>query len=287
MQTSIYDAYVNSSLESWFSTLYQSVSQHNINGLLFPSFPSDEIQRAMVGFCGVHTLKEISMFYAQCQEALAKAQFTFSERTKILDFGCGFGRLTRFFLKDAPGENIFAADCTKDFINICQDTFPVSCIPPDNFLLNTPLPPLDLPSGTFDLVTAYSVFTHLAEHAATAWLDEMHRILKPGGVLVITLRQKSFLEQSSQLSRLSSLSHYEQVMYDAFGDFPLHIQRYVRGEYLYHPSGGGNDLSSEFYGDTVVPPVYVRKNWLERFDLLTMFDDISRCSQAFLALRAK
>ncbi len=39
--------------------------------------------------------------------------------------------------------------------------------------------------GSFDLIWAVSVFTHLAE-TWSAWLLELHRVLKPGGILLAT-----------------------------------------------------------------------------------------------------
>jgi len=45
--------------------------------------------------------------------------------------------------------------------------------------------PLGLEHGSFDLVWAISVFTHLTDNSS-AWLLELHRLLKPGGLLIAT-----------------------------------------------------------------------------------------------------
>jgi SAM-dependent methyltransferase len=50
---------------------------------------------------------------------------------------------------------------------------------------NDALPPIDLPSGTFDLISGFSVFTHLLE-TWPAWLLEIHRMLAPGGYAAFT-----------------------------------------------------------------------------------------------------
>ena len=34
--------------------------------------------------------------------------------SKILDYGCGWGRIIRFFLKDVPSRNLFAVDPDKN-----------------------------------------------------------------------------------------------------------------------------------------------------------------------------
>src|SRR6185503_19151181 len=38
----------------------------------------------------------------------------------------------------------------------------------------------------FDLVIAVSIWSHFAENSALRWLEEMRRIIKPGGSLVMT-----------------------------------------------------------------------------------------------------
>jgi SAM-dependent methyltransferase len=58
---------------------------------------------------------------------------------------------------------------------------------PGRFLATTPVPPLPYPSEHFDLVYCLSVFTHLSESMQDLWLAELNRILKPGGVLLLTI----------------------------------------------------------------------------------------------------
>lgn len=57
--------------------------------------------------------------------------------------------------------------------------------PPLHAVCNGPEPPLNLGYGTFDLAWALSVFTHLTD-SSLAWLAELHRLLKPGGLLIAT-----------------------------------------------------------------------------------------------------
>jgi SAM-dependent methyltransferase len=55
------------------------------------------------------------------------------------------------------------------------------------FDTNPAAPPLRYDAGSFDLVYAISVFTHLDEASQAAWLDELARVLAPGGLLIATL----------------------------------------------------------------------------------------------------
>jgi SAM-dependent methyltransferase len=51
-------------------------------------------------------------------------------------------------------------------------------------------PPLPIPDAQFDVVTAFSVFTHIDE-LESPWLLELRRILKPGGLLYATIHDES------------------------------------------------------------------------------------------------
>jgi SAM-dependent methyltransferase len=100
---------------------------------------------------------------------------------RVLDFGCGAGRTLRHFLDEASaGTELWGADIDADSIawlsgNLC---------PPLHAIRNADAPPLQVDAG-FDLIWALSVFTHLTD-LSLSWLAELHRLLKPGGLLVAT-----------------------------------------------------------------------------------------------------
>jgi SAM-dependent methyltransferase len=51
--------------------------------------------------------------------------------------------------------------------------------------VNSELPPVPQRDGWFDVIWAASVFTHLSS-PWSAWLLELHRVLKPGGLLLVS-----------------------------------------------------------------------------------------------------
>ena len=57
--------------------------------------------------------------------------------------------------------------------------------PPFMAFQSDEMPPLALGDESLDLVYACSVFTHIAD-LWSAWLLELHRVLKPGGLLIAT-----------------------------------------------------------------------------------------------------
>ena len=98
----------------------------------------------------------------------------------VLDFGCGCGRVLRF-LSQLPDISAFGSDVNPDHVAWCRLALPQTTVK-----ANGPLPPLDYESESFDFVYAYSVFTHLSERAMFAWLDELGRVIKPGGIVLLT-----------------------------------------------------------------------------------------------------
>lgn len=66
-------------------------------------------------------------------------------------------------------------------------------------------PPLDVRDATFDVVISNSVFSHLTLDAARAWTDEMARIMKPGGLALLSYHGDfslaTFLSNSEALVR--------------------------------------------------------------------------------------
>jgi SAM-dependent methyltransferase len=103
------------------------------------------------------------------------------EGRRVLDFGCGAGRTLRHFLTEAESAEFWGADQDEASIAWLQDEL----CPPLHAWRSAQAPPLALEHGSFDLAWAVSVFTHLTI-TSIPWLLELHRLLKPGGLLIAT-----------------------------------------------------------------------------------------------------
>jgi SAM-dependent methyltransferase len=100
---------------------------------------------------------------------------------RVLDFGSGAGRTLRHFVTEAQSAEFWGSDIDEASIAWLQ----ANMCPPFHAWQSAHSPPLGLQYGSFDLIYAVSVFTHLTDNS-TAWLLELHRLLKPGGLLVAT-----------------------------------------------------------------------------------------------------
>ncbi len=103
------------------------------------------------------------------------------EGKRVLDFGCGAGRTLRHFLSEAEQAEFHGCDIDEPSIAWLTEHFS----PPLHVFENGEQPQLPQPNGFFDLVYALSVFTHLSDDWA-GWLLELHRVLKPDGLLFAT-----------------------------------------------------------------------------------------------------
>lgn len=100
----------------------------------------------------------------------------------VMDFGCASGRVLRHFLCQSPGLDLWG--CDINFRNV--EWVRRFLAPSIKVFQSSVLPNLPLEDRSLDLVYAFSVFTHIDEFEI-AWLLELRRILKPGGVAYLTI----------------------------------------------------------------------------------------------------
>jgi SAM-dependent methyltransferase len=112
----------------------------------------------------------------------------------VLDFGCGCGRVTRYFSEHAGG--VAGSDVNGKAVAWCRDQLRFA-----QFESNGLAPPLAFGDESFDLVYALSVFTHLTEDLQLAWRDELRRVLRTGGRLLITTHGRSYVPRLDDAER--------------------------------------------------------------------------------------
>lgn len=161
-------------------------------------------------------------------------------------------------MRDASHKDLFGSDCWKEILDVsatdnkwCNFT-PVGAFPPSSFSRDS-----------FDVIYLYSVFSHLSEDCHLAWVQEFHRILKPGGILITTTRSYEYLNRLNKNRNVDSSNGLKQSMLAtaAFDNFSETKRKYLSGEFCFAGTGGGGPLSAEFYGEASIPPGYVQKMW--------------------------
>ena len=114
------------------------------------------------------------------------AHVPLGELDSVLDFGCGCGRVTRYWT-DFTG-SVSGSDVSAKAVDWCRANLPFARVES-----NTLAPPLVFADESFDLVYALSVFTHLTDELQIAWRTELRRVLRRGGLLLLTTHGDSYI----------------------------------------------------------------------------------------------
>ena len=160
-------------------------------------------------------------------------------RSHVLDFGCGCGRVLVYF-KDATGCRMTGSDIDGEAIAWCKDNLADF----GNFVQNGALPPFPIADSTFDLVYSVSVFTHLPERMQFQWLNELQRVTKPGGYLLLTTRGT------------------EQVPLTWFQRLRFRLTGFV------YVAGGKTPGLPDFYRNAFHAESYIRRRWNKFFEVI-------------------
>lgn len=227
----------------------------NIRALL-PELPERSLQMRWNGTAGLQLINQGKAFYVRAKERLSRSSAVALEDSKVLDFGCGWGRLTRFFARDVAPGALFGCDPVEEILDVSRRLRVPATLARCDFV------PERLPfEERFDLVFAFSVFTHISEAAHEACLRAIHASLSPGGILIVTVRSPAYLGHSDAM----------RPLLDSLGADPLAALAEPR--YLFvphaaepqHPQYHGGEMT---YGETVISLPYIEQRWAPLFELV-------------------
>lgn len=130
------------------------------------------------------------------QAALMNAGRRMGDFHSILDFGCGCGRTLLWLTRQFPDTRFHGTDVDAQAIAWCRAQLPAA-----DLRVNAALPPLATPGAAFDLIYSVSVFTHLPADRQRQWLRELARVLRPGGILLLTVHGEGATRQLDEAAQ--------------------------------------------------------------------------------------
>lgn len=203
----------------------------------FPSMASQEVQNNWTGSHGKVLLRQSEIFARMLVSGYAATTGRKIADATILDYGCGWGRLIRLLYKYSSIENIYGVDPWGESIRICREN-KVGC-----HLAISDYVPDTLPfDHQFDLIFAFSVFTHLSEKTTAKVLNTLRNYISPSGMLAITIRPKEYWEihQKGKLAAEMTKMHEQSGF-----AFTPHHRDPIDGDITY----GDSSISLEYLAD--------------------------------------
>ena len=203
-----------------------------------PIMASDEVQRNWTGNSGYSLLAQSSAFIRAVEGGYWQYCGRSLEGASILDYGCGWGRLLRLMYKFTDPKNLYGCDPWDRSIQICRQDGVVANLEISSYL------PRELPFGStkFDLIYAFSVFTHLSERAAKMAIDACRLSIKENGLAAITIRPPAYWNVHQESGGFVKREDMQAAHRERGFAFAPHNREAVEGDVTY----GDTSMSLEF-----------------------------------------
>lgn len=193
---------------------------------------------------------------------------TLKDCQRILDFGGGVGRILRAVQRRTSAD-LVCYDLHEPSIDWARTHMPFG-----RWEHGQEFPSINEPDESFDLIYAASVLTHLDEHLQDAWLLEWKRLLKPGGLLVVTFRGEDYIKD---VLRTKSEDYADQIGSDceAGGGFA----------FVNHDAWAG--IFPEYYADAYHLTPYVKSHWGSYVEVISIVSAAGLAGQQDAAVLRK
>lgn len=212
----------------------------------------DREQRKRVDGHGIEAIFNIGGYSnAKKLDAVARhfAGRGLAEIGPVLDWGCGCGRVARFLVRE--GVDLHGADIDADNVAWCREHVGT------NFVAISPDPPTPFADDFFGAIYGLSVFTHLTRDYEQAWLAELRRITRPGGIIMMSVHGGLIAARSGMMEHIASSGFA-----DGFADI-----------------GRNSDIDAVTKGSTYYRNVfhqsdYIAKVWGRYFEILSIEEGV-------------
>jgi ubiquinone/menaquinone biosynthesis C-methylase UbiE len=243
-----------------------------------PLPPDELIDRVVSGFSNEQAEGHRALFLQtgrrsleDFEHALTAVGDTLGAHERILEFGCGCGRIMRWMEELGDTRTLIGTDIDARAIEWASDNLPFA-----RFDVNEGLPPTRYGDGEFDLILNHSVFTHLDANYQDRWLEELQRIASPRGLLVLSIHGEHAFQVSEQHLEVGSRQRREwRAQLERDGILYISDDTYVGSAF------------PDFYHTAFHAPWYVFEHWGQRFDVLAYLPRSSLDFQDQVVLRRR
>ena len=241
-----------------FVELMKASTRPDLQAETWPTPPREIVGRTGGGLTPEKQLHSGAVNWLNFARAFEDNGFDFSGK-RVLEFGCGGGRVLRGFAGYKPGLSLVGCDIDGPTIewNARELTFA-------DWKVNQAAPPAPFAPESLDAIYAFSVFSHLPMQRHFSWLDDIARMLKPGGMATLTKMggkcwhlYESGQRPNSRPSPQELEGHHEKWLKKGFAFFPLNQIFWATAQTADYYSTV--DLAE--YGNTFITDDFVRAYW--------------------------
>lgn len=207
--------------------------------------------------------------YIKIKKSIEKYGHQMGPGYRAYEMGCATGRVIRHFLCQEKGLDLWASD-----INSNHADWLSKYLKGVKAFQNHSLPHLPFEDRFFDLVYAFSVFTHI-DAFDTAWLMELHRIMKKGGIAYLTTHSEhtwSIMDENTPIYH-AMLSHPDFNPEMLKSEMP-------HQKLIYHWNSGCYGANVFYHTD------YIVNVWGSYFEILDIVKEGCLCQEVII-LRKK
>jgi SAM-dependent methyltransferase len=213
-----------------------------------PMPPPKHLQIRVVGKYDQYFIDAGMTFHPILNRLLRPVGKELKDFQSILDFGCGCGRGIRGLATLLPNHKLYGTDIDKEAIAWLKNNYSRFA----EFSVAPYIPPTIYEDQMFDFIFGVSVMTHLPEDLQFQWLEELSRITKPGGYVILT-------------------THGEKMYRPYYKDKEIKNIMDSKG-FLHFQAGGFNYgksiLLPDFYQTTFHSHAYIQQEWKKYFDII-------------------
>lgn len=182
---------------------------------------------------------------------------------RYFELGCASGRVVRH-ATIADGLEVWCSD-----INLRHVEWIRAFLPPSiRVFSNTVLPTLPLEDKSVDVIAAFSVFTHIDDFEF-AWLAELRRVLRPGGLAYLTVQT----EHTWERYKSSWIRDQLMPLRDKIADWPISEEFFAgklpRSKTVFWWNAGRDNYNSTVF----VTASYIRREWGRFFEIINVVLD--------------
>ncbi|MFN3314397.1 MAG: class I SAM-dependent methyltransferase [Hyphomonas sp.] len=207
-----------------------------------PAMAASKIQRAWTGADGTTLLRQSLNFVRSVRASYeAKTRKSLSG-ARILDYGCGYGRLLRLMMFYADNSQLVGCDPWDESIKLCTEDGIKCRLDVTDYLPES----LPYPAGAFDFIYAFSVFTHTSLRATRTALAALRKVIAKDGILAITIRPLEYWDMDQNFVKQAAALK-EKHRKEGFVFMP-HQRKPIDGDITY----GDTSMSFE-YLDSLAP----------------------------------